>query len=205
MATLFVANATFDVKPVEEREIGYNSLSSQPLDLIPVNSNRSTGAGHQRTRSDHATEAAEDYVEAIDEIISAKGECRVDDLRKHFSVSHVTVSRTLSRLDRDGYVKKEAYRPVTLTKKGKRLAEQSRARHQIVLAFLKVLGVSEAIAELDAEGIEHHVSEETLKIMQRFTENQTAEKVRSTRKVRSFFRPITWRPWRPWRPGVFRP
>ena len=129
-----------------------------------------SGASHQRTRSDHATEAAEDYVEAIDEIIALKGECRVEDLRKHFSVSHVTVSRTLTRLQRDGLVNKEAYRPVTLTSKGKRLAEQSRARHEIVLRFLKVLGVSEAVAELDAEGIEHHVSEETLRVMKRFAE-----------------------------------
>lgn len=128
----------------------------------------SSSASHQRTRKDHATEAAEDYVEAIDDILSAKGECRVDDLRKHFSVSHVTVSRILARLQREGLVKKEAYRPVSLTKKGKRLADQSRERHQIVLEFLKKLGVSAEVAEMDAEGIEHHVSEETLEVMRRF-------------------------------------
>lgn len=134
--------------------------------------NQDDGARHRRTRDDHATESAEDYVEAIDDIINENGSCRVEDLRKHFSVSHVTVSRILSRLDRDGWVKKEAYRPVTLTPKGKRLANKSRERHQIVLDFLMRLGVSRETAEIDAEGIEHHVSAETLEVMKKFRKGQ---------------------------------
>ena len=130
------------------------------------------GARHRRIRSDHATESAEDYVEAIDEIIADQGSCRVEDLRRHFSVSHVTVSRILQRLVREGLVEKEAYRPVTLTRQGKRLAERSRQRHQIVLEFLVCLGVSRRTAEMDAEGIEHHASKETLREMKRFTDQQ---------------------------------
>ena len=126
-------------------------------------------AGHKRTRSDHSTESAEDYVEAIAEIIAQQRTCRVEDLRKHFSVSHVTVSRILQRLQREGLVKKEAYRPVTLTSKGQRLAKASRERHEIVLQFLIKLGVSPRTAEIDAEGIEHHVSRETLTLMKKFT------------------------------------
>ena len=126
------------------------------------------GVRHRRTRNDHATESAEDYAEAIDDIIEEQGSCRVEDLRKHFSVSHVTVSRILSRLDREGWVKKEAYRPVVLTAKGKRLANKSRNRHKIVLQFLIRLGISRAAAEIDAEGMEHHVSEETLAAMEAF-------------------------------------
>ena len=110
------------------------------------------GARHRRTRTDHSTELAEDYVEAIDEIIAAQGRCRVEDLRKHFSVTHVTVSRVLQRLDRDGLVRKEAYRPVTLTKKGKKLAESSRKRHHLVIAFLVKLGVTPKNAEIILRG-----------------------------------------------------
>lgn len=135
---------------------------SQPKNL------NDDSARHRRTRDDHATESAEDYVEAIDDIIGAQGSCRVEDLRKHFSVSHVTVSRILSRLDRDGWVKKQAYQPVTLTAKGKRLAKKSRDRHQVVLEFLIRLGISRKTAEIDAEGMEHHVSEETLAVMKKF-------------------------------------
>ena len=123
---------------------------------------------HQRTRNDHSTESAEDYVEAIAEIIGEQGQCRVEDLRKHFSVSHVTVSRLLQRLHREGLVIKEAYRPVTLTPQGARLATASRKRHQIVFDFLVKLDVSRATAEIDSEGIEHHVSRETLEAMKRF-------------------------------------
>ena len=134
---------------------------------------KQNSARHRRTRTDHSTESAEDYVEAIDEIIAEKGICRVEDLRKHFSVTHVTVSRILQRLDREGLVKKEAYRPVTLTKKGQKLAVSSRDRHQLVIAFLVKLGVSQKNAEIDAEGIEHHVSKETLEVMRRFVEQDS--------------------------------
>ena len=123
---------------------------------------------HVRTRIDHATELAEDYVEAIDDILREKGICRVTDLARQFGVTHVTVNRTIGRLQRDGLVETEPYAPVTLTRSGQKLAEASRRRHEIVLAFLQTLGVSEETARIDAEGIEHHVSEETLHVMARF-------------------------------------
>ena len=123
---------------------------------------------HARIRSDHATELAEDYVEAIDDIVREAGTCRVKDLATCFRVTHVTVNRTLGRLSRDGYVETEPYGPVGLTQKGKRLAAKSRERHKIVLEFLLALGITQRTAEIDAEGIEHHVSNETLAVMKRF-------------------------------------
>lgn len=126
---------------------------------------------HTRTRSDHATELAEDYVEAIAEIIAEHGTCRAVDLVKQFQVSHVTVNRTIGRLQRDGYVHTDPYGPVELTEQGERLAKASHERHQIVYEFLKALGVSEAVAASDSEGIEHHVSPATLKAMQKFVAN----------------------------------
>ena len=113
---------------------------------------------HERTRVDHATEIAEDYVEAIAVVIEEQGVCRVKDLAEHFAVSHVTVNRTVARLQRD----------VELTTQGARLAKDSRRRHEIVLSFLIALGVSEETAATDSEGIEHHVSPETLAIMESF-------------------------------------
>ena len=124
---------------------------------------------HRRTRRDHASETAEDYVEAIDDLIRARGRCRVSDLADRFSVSHVTVTRTVARLVRDGLAETAPRRPVTLTPIGERLAASCRRRHAAVLDFLRALGVPEAVAQLDAEGIEHHVSDETLAAMRRFT------------------------------------
>ncbi len=124
--------------------------------------------GHERTRRDHATELTQDYVEAIAEIQQQTGECRVRDLARRFAVSHVTVNRAVARMKRDGYVDTEPYAPVTLTEKGRSLAEFSERRHRIVFNFLRALGVSERTASIDSEGIEHHVSEETLQLMEKF-------------------------------------
>lgn len=117
---------------------------------------------HRRTRADHAAETAEDYVEAVADLIEQKGACRVVDLSQRLGVSHVTVIRVVQRLEAEGLVKTEPYRPVLLTAKGQRLAAACRERHDAVYEFLLKLGVSERVAAIDAEGIEHHLSEETL-------------------------------------------
>ena len=114
---------------------------------------------------------AEDYVEAIAQVEKESGACRAVDLAKQFQVSHVTVIRTVERLQRDGYVTTEPYGPIELTRSGRDLAERSRQRHETVLQFLLALGVSKLTAETDSEGIEHHVSPETLSAMQRFVES----------------------------------
>ena len=128
-----------------------------------------------RTRHDHASETAEDYVEAIAALIDQKQVCRGADLAKHFGVSHVTVTKTVLRLKREGLVDVEPYRPIELTAKGRRLAKAARRRHEVVFALLKTLGVSEAVARTDSEGIEHHVSTETLKAFQRFVQENSQD------------------------------
>ncbi len=121
----------------------------------------------RQTRREHATEIAEDYVEAIADLASSMGEARVVDLARRLGVTHVTVNRTVARLQRDGYVTAHPYRAIFLTERGRKLAEASRERHQTVVAFLRGIGVPERVAELDAEGIEHHVSRETLNAFRR--------------------------------------
>lgn len=121
----------------------------------------------RRSRRDRATEVAQDYVEAIADLSAALGEARVVDLARRLGVTHVTVNRTLARLQRVGYVSTKPYRAIFLTDTGKKLAEESKKRHETVSAFLRSLGISGKIAELDAEGIEHHVSPETLAAFER--------------------------------------
>jgi DtxR family manganese transport transcriptional regulator len=123
---------------------------------------------YQRTRDDHSRERAEDYVELIDDLIRETGEARATDLAARLGISHVTVSKTVRRLVRDGYVTVQPYRSIFLTDEGQAMADASRARHALVLAFLVKLGVPPDVAEIDAEGIEHHVSSETLEMMARF-------------------------------------
>ncbi|MEM7228792.1 MAG: manganese-binding transcriptional regulator MntR [Planctomycetota bacterium] len=121
-----------------------------------------TAAAHRRTRRDHASETAEDYVEAIADVVDDRGACRVTDLSERFGVSHVTVIRIIQRLERDGFITTEPYRPIKLTAKGKRLARSCRERHEIVYRFLLAIGVEPRVAAIDSEGIEHHVSAATL-------------------------------------------
>ncbi len=126
-------------------------------------------AHHQRrTRQQHAQERAQDYVEAIADLLARRGEARATDLARNLGVTHVTVIRTVQRLQRDGLVTTQPYRSIFLTDAGKRLAIKAKARHQTVVAFLEALGVSSATARADAEGIEHHVSAETLAAFERF-------------------------------------
>lgn len=124
----------------------------------------------QRTRDDHRRERAEDYVELIEGLISEKGEARAVDLSERLGISHVAVSRTIQRLKRDGLVTMEPYRSIFLTPEGAKMAGLARERHSMVRAFLQAIGVPEVVAETDAEGIEHHVSDQTLLAMQQFLE-----------------------------------
>ena len=121
----------------------------------------------RRSRRDRATEVAQDYVEAIADMSAALGEARVVDLARRLGVTHVTVNRTLARLRQAGYVNTRPYRSIFLTEAGHRLAAECKRRHETVVAFLRSLGISEKASELDAEGIEHHVSPETLAAFQR--------------------------------------
>ena len=116
----------------------------------------------RRSRRDRAAETAQDYVEAIADLSAALGEARVVDLARRLGVTHVTVIRTIARLQRHGLVTTRPYRSIFLTDAGRTLAAECKLRHETVTAFLRSLGVPEKVAELDAEGIEHHVSPETL-------------------------------------------
>ena len=116
----------------------------------------------RRTRQEHAQETAQDYVELIAELIAGTGEARVIDIARGLGITHVTVARTIQRLQREGWVRTQPYRSIFLTEAGRKLSEEARQRHETVVAFLRALGVSEEAAQSDAEGIEHHVSKETL-------------------------------------------
>lgn len=125
-----------------------------------------------RIRDDHAVETAADYVELIQDLIDRHGEARAADIAAALEVSHVTVTKTIQRLQRDGLVTSQPYRSIFLTAQGRALAESMRQKHQVVLDFLKALGVPDEVAETDAEGIEHHVSEATLQAMAAFVHGE---------------------------------
>lgn len=129
---------------------------------------RLQSAAFKRTRSDHSKELAEDYVELIADIIDERGLARGTDVALRLGVANATVVKMLKRLSDMGLVTQEPYRPIDLTGEGWQMAELGRKKHQVVERFLLALGVNEDTARIDSEGIEHHVSEDTLRAMGRF-------------------------------------
>ena len=126
-----------------------------------------------RVRLAHRTEVQEDYVELIADLIADQGEARAVDLAERLGVTAATVANTLARLKRDGLIETKPYRAIFLTPAGEAMARAARERHEVVVAFLVALGVSRETAEVDAEGLEHHASDETLAAMRRFERADT--------------------------------
>jgi DtxR family manganese transport transcriptional regulator len=128
----------------------------------------------RQTRHNRRTELVEDYVELIADLIDEGGEARQVDIAQRLGVAQPTVAKMLKRLTADGFVQQRPYRGVFLTAEGRALADMSRERHQVVESFLCALGISAETARIDAEGIEHHVSAETLDALRAFVKKASA-------------------------------
>ena len=120
----------------------------------------------KKVRDAHKTENTEDYLEIIADLLNAKGEARIVDIADKLGIAQATANKTVQRLLGQGYVNKGPYRSIFLTLKGQKIASTSKKRHIVVLTFLQNLGLDSKTAEADAEGIEHHVSDKTLKKME---------------------------------------
>jgi DtxR family manganese transport transcriptional regulator len=138
----------------------------EPLSKLPAELTQARRFG--KARSAQSTALLQDYVELIADLLAATGEARPIDIARRFGISHATAIRTISRLKREGLATARPYRGVFLTESGQNLAARVRARHRVVVNVLLALGVPAEAAEADAEGIEHYVSETTLKAFAQF-------------------------------------
>ena len=130
----------------------------------------------KKVRNAHKTENTEDYLELIAELLNKKGEARIVDIASKLGIAQATANKTIQRLQQQGYITKKPYRSLFLTVKGQKIASKSKKRHNTVLKFLLNLGIDHNTAAADAEGIEHHVSEKTLKKMERFNNSRNISK-----------------------------
>jgi DtxR family transcriptional regulator, manganese transport regulator len=121
-----------------------------------------------KTREARAASILEDYTELIADLHAANGEARMTDIASHLGVAHPTASKTIARLKREGLARSEPYRGVFLTETGQAMAERSRERHRIVVDLLIAVGAPREAAEVDAEGVEHYVSQATLDAFEAF-------------------------------------
>ncbi|BDH46574.1 transcriptional regulator MntR [Salmonella enterica subsp. enterica serovar Choleraesuis] len=130
--------------------------------------------GFRQVREAHRRELIDDYVELISDLIHESGEARQVDMAARLGVSQPTVAKMLKRIAGLGLIEQIPWRGIFLTPEGETLATQNRERHQLVESFLLALGISAETARRDAEGMEHHVSEETLEAFRRYCQ-QSAE------------------------------
>ena len=104
------------------------------------------------------TPSMEDYIEQIYILIDTKGYARVSSIAEALLVHPSSVTKMIQKLDRDGYLNYEKYRGFVLTKKGKKIGERLVYRHELLEEFLQIIGVEEENIYDDVEGIEHHLS-----------------------------------------------
>ena len=112
----------------------------------------------------------EDYLERIHELIEQKGYARVSDIAAELKLTRPSVSVMVQRLSRLGFVKYEKYRGLTLTDRGVEVAQRIRCRHVILTEFLTLLGLERQVVARDVEGIEHHISPESLEKLEALVE-----------------------------------
>lgn len=148
--------------------LGGGPEGPEPLALarLPTQADQAERFGRARTARAHAR--FEDYVELIGDLSAATGRARPTDIARRLGVSHATVNNCIARMEREGLVASRPYRGATLTAAGEALAARMRSRHRAVVEVLIALGVPPEVAESDAEGLEHHVSDAALDAFVRF-------------------------------------
>jgi DtxR family manganese transport transcriptional regulator len=140
--------------------------STVPAPSLPEEPTQALRFG--KARIAQSTALLEDYAELISDLLASNGEARPTDIARRLGVSHATAIKAIGRLKREGLATGKPYRGVFLTEAGEILAARVRGRHRLVVDVLKALGVPGETAEQDAEGIEHHVSDVTLKVFATF-------------------------------------
>jgi DtxR family manganese transport transcriptional regulator len=121
-----------------------------------------------KARSARSASMLEDYTELIADLIAVNGEARTTDIARRLGVAHPTASKTIARLKREGLATARPYRGIFLTEAGLAMANSVRQRHRLVVDLLIAVGAPREAAEADAEGIEHYVSDATLRAFEGF-------------------------------------
>ena len=150
------------------RQRGAKAASAFPeLATEPVQADR-----FGKARSARSASMLEDYTELIADLIAANGEARTTDIARRLGIAHPTATKTIARLKREGLATARPYRGIFLTETGQAMAERVRRRHRLVVDLLLAVGVPLEAAEADAEGVEHYVSQATLRAFAAFLKSR---------------------------------
>ncbi len=116
------------------------------------------------------TPSMEDYLERIYKLIEEKGYARVSDIAEGLEVHPSSVTKMIQKLDKDNYLIYEKYRGLVLTNKGKKMGKRLMERHHLLEEFLTAIGVQEENIYKDVEGIEHHLSWDSITCIETLVE-----------------------------------
>ena len=111
------------------------------------------------------SQSAEDYLERIHELIEEKGYARVVDIATSLNVKQASVTSMVQKLGELGYINYENYRGLVLTEKGREVARRIQQRHETLSRFFSLLGLDAKTQQADIEGIEHHLSSDTVECL----------------------------------------
>jgi Mn-dependent DtxR family transcriptional regulator len=109
-------------------------------------------------------------LERIYRLMDEKGYARVSDIAEGLEVHPSSVTKMIQKLDKDNYLIYEKYRGLVLTAKGKRIGKRLVDRHHLLEQFLTTIGVQEENIYKDVEGIEHHLSWDSITCIETLVE-----------------------------------
>jgi len=106
--------------------------------------------------ADSATSAEEDYLQSLFWLLEAGLPMTGANLARAMQLSAPTVHEMLGRLEREGYILRNAERAIDFTSSGRQHAERIVSRHRMIERFLTdVVGVPWDDVHEEAEHLEH--------------------------------------------------
>ena len=117
---------------------------------------------------DKVSESKENYLETILILYNRNGEVRSVDVAAELEFSKPSVSVAMKNLREDNCIKVDDNGYITLTKRGREIAERVYERHLLFTDWLVSLGVPEATAAEDACRIEHDISAESFEAIKKY-------------------------------------
>ncbi|WP_027964224.1 transcriptional regulator MntR [Halalkalibacillus halophilus] len=104
------------------------------------------------------TPSMEDYIEQIYILMDQKGYARSSDIAERLKVHPSSVTKMVKKLDEENFLHYEKYRGIILTEKGEKIGKRLVYRHELLEQFLAIIGTEEESIYEEVEGIEHHLS-----------------------------------------------
>ena len=117
-------------------------------------------------------ESNEMYLETIYILEKRHGHAHVVDIARKLGVTKPSVTKAMNQLEKQKLIINESYKPITLTEKGRTVAEEIYSKHKLIINFLEQsLGLDPDEAAVNACRMEHVISDAMLKAIEKYLKN----------------------------------